>query len=70
MVSESGVKVRGRSHEGDGNVESDESYFRFETPLWENVCTETVTPWKRLLPWQAKRGLANLLNARSILTRK
>ena len=29
----------------------------------ENVCTENLTPWKKLLPCGGKRGLATLLNA-------
>ena len=32
----------------------------------ENVCTENLTPWKKLLPCEGKRGLGSLLNARSI----
>ncbi len=29
----------------------------------ENVCTENLTPWKKLLPCSSKRGLATFLNA-------
>lgn len=29
----------------------------------ENVCTENLTPWKKLLPCGAKRGLSTFLNA-------
>ena len=29
----------------------------------ENVCTENLTPWKKLLPCKGKRGLAVLLNS-------
>lgn len=29
----------------------------------ESVCTENLTPWKKLLPCFAKSGLASLLNA-------
>jgi len=32
----------------------------------ENVCTENLTPWKKLLPCGGKRGIGALLNARSI----
>ncbi|TRY80979.1 hypothetical protein TCAL_02962 [Tigriopus californicus] len=32
----------------------------------ENVCTENLTPWKKLLPCQSKRGLASLLHAAPI----
>ena len=62
----SGVKARQQSSLDD----TDESHFRFGTLPGENVCTENLTPWKKLLPCQAKRGLATLLNARSIHTTK
>ncbi len=32
----------------------------------ENVCTENLTPWKKMLPCEAKQGLATLLNAASV----
>ena len=52
------------------NTDENESYFRFGTLPGENVCTENLTPWKKLLPCQSRRGLATLLNARSIHTTK
>ena len=36
----------------------------------ENVCTENLTPWKKLLPCGAKRGLATFLNADRIHSTK
>ena len=54
----------GRDQQGDNG--EPESYFRYGTLPGENVCTENLTPWKKLLPCQDKRGLAGLLNARSI----
>ena len=36
----------------------------------ENVCTENLTPWKKLLPCGAKRGLATFLNADHIHSTK
>ena len=59
-----------KSHTDNTNPNNEESYFRFGTLPGENVCTENLTPWKKLLPCQAKRGLATLLNARSIHTTK
>ena len=40
--------------------------FRHGTLPGENVCTENLTPWKKLLPCGGKRGLGSLLNSRSI----
>ncbi|XP_046688222.1 GPI transamidase component PIG-T-like, partial [Homalodisca vitripennis] len=37
--------------------------LRYGTLPREIVCTENLTPWKKLLPCDAKRGLATLLNA-------
>ena len=36
----------------------------------ENVCTENLTPWKKLLPCGTKRGLATMLNADHIHSSK
>jgi len=41
-------------------------HLRFGTLPGENVCTENLTPWKKLLPCGGKRGIGSLLNARSI----
>ena len=59
-----------RSRNEKPNTDENESYFRFGTLPGENVCTENLTPWKKLLPCQSRRGLATLLNARSIHTTK
>ncbi|CAG2062522.1 unnamed protein product, partial [Timema podura] len=39
------------------------SYLRYATLPREIVCTENLTPWKKLLPCDSKKGLASLLNA-------
>lgn len=39
------------------------SYLRYATLPREIVCTENLTPWKKLLPCDAKKGLSTLLNA-------
>ncbi|PNF27160.1 GPI transamidase component PIG-T [Cryptotermes secundus] len=39
------------------------SYLRYSTLPREIVCTENLTPWKKLLPCDAKKGLSTLLNA-------
>lgn len=45
---------------------STNGHFRYGTLPGENVCTENLTPWKKLLPCESKRGLATLLNSHSI----
>ncbi|KAJ9587701.1 hypothetical protein L9F63_018881, partial [Diploptera punctata] len=39
------------------------SLLRYATLPREIVCTENLTPWKKLLPCDAKKGLSTLLNA-------
>lgn len=39
------------------------TYLRYATLPREIVCTENLTPWKKLLPCDSKKGLATLLNA-------
>nr|XP_022907425.1 GPI transamidase component PIG-T [Onthophagus taurus]XP_022907426.1 GPI transamidase component PIG-T [Onthophagus taurus] len=46
------------------NVNS--SYLRYSSLPREIVCTENLTPWKKLLPCDSKMGLASLLNAGNI----
>jgi len=38
-------------------------YLRYGLLPKENLCTENLTPWKKLLPCKAKRGLSVLLNS-------
>lgn len=45
------------------NLTGDNSHFRYGLLPKENVCTENLTPWKKLLPCKGKRGLAVLLNS-------
>jgi len=45
------------------NLTGDASHFRYGLLPKENVCTENLTPWKKLLPCKGKRGLAVLLNS-------
>uniref|UniRef100_A0A8C4R5M9 Phosphatidylinositol glycan anchor biosynthesis, class T n=1 Tax=Eptatretus burgeri TaxID=7764 RepID=A0A8C4R5M9_EPTBU len=42
-------------------TETDESYLRYASLPREIVCTENLTPWKKLLPCDSKAGLATLL---------
>lgn len=41
-------------------------HCRYSALPREIVCTENLTPWKKLLPCASKRGLASLLNSGSI----
>jgi len=45
------------------NFTSSTSHLRYGLLPKENVCTENLTPWKKLLPCKAKRGLSILLNS-------
>ncbi|GJQ86521.1 hypothetical protein Trydic_g10421 [Trypoxylus dichotomus] len=42
------------------------SFVRYSSLPREIVCTENLTPWKKLLPCDSKLGLATLLNAGAI----
>eukprot|EP00096_Caligus_rogercresseyi_P004964 TRINITY_DN1967_c0_g1_i1.p1 TRINITY_DN1967_c0_g1~~TRINITY_DN1967_c0_g1_i1.p1 ORF type:complete len:553 (+),score=131.11 TRINITY_DN1967_c0_g1_i1:122-1780(+) len=42
------------------------SDFKMASLPGENVCTENLTPWKKLLPCQGRKGLASLLTARKV----
>lgn len=42
------------------------SFVRYSTLPKEVVCTENLTPWKKLLPCDSKEGLMSLLNAQPI----
>lgn len=43
-----------------------QAIFRYANLPREIVCTENLTPWKKLLPCDSKKGLASLLNSRHI----
>jgi GPI-anchor transamidase subunit T len=45
---------------------SNSSYFRYSVLPNEVVCTENLTPWKKLLPCDSREGLLSLLNAQQI----
>lgn len=45
------------------NAPVNSSFLRYATLPREIVCTENLTPWKKLLPCDAKKGLSTLLNA-------
>jgi phosphatidylinositol glycan class T len=52
---------------GVATVEEDDdranaTHFRMGMLPGENVCTENLTPWKKLLPCEAKRGNFDLGN--------
>ncbi|KAG8231901.1 hypothetical protein J437_LFUL011370 [Ladona fulva] len=46
-----------------GNGKLNSSYLKYATLPREVVCTENLTPWKKLLPCDTKIGLSTLLNA-------
>ncbi|ORY93378.1 GPI transamidase component PIG-T [Syncephalastrum racemosum] len=45
---------------------NEDSHLRYGYLPQENVCTENLTPWIKLLPCKAKSGIATLLNAHKI----
>ncbi|XP_038578820.1 GPI transamidase component PIG-T [Micropterus salmoides] len=50
---------------GIGNV-TDHRFLRYATLPREIVCTENLTPWKKLLPCASKAGLAVLLKSEKL----
>lgn len=42
------------------------SHLRYASLPREIVCTENLTPWKKLLPCESSRGFSSLLNSRMI----
>ncbi|XP_050522567.1 GPI transamidase component PIG-T [Daktulosphaira vitifoliae] len=42
---------------------SEDTLYRYSNLPRENVCTENLTPWKKLLPCDSTRGLSSLLNS-------
>ncbi|XP_067941754.1 GPI transamidase component PIG-T-like [Watersipora subatra] len=42
------------------------SFLRYANLPQENVCTENLTPWKKLLPCVGKAGLSSLLNPKPL----
>lgn len=42
---------------------STDRVYRYSNLPRENVCTENLTPWKKLLPCDSTRGLSSLLNS-------
>ncbi|CAL4067538.1 unnamed protein product, partial [Meganyctiphanes norvegica] len=44
------------------------SYMRYAALPRENVCTENLTPWKKLLPCDTKSGLSTLLHPAPLYT--
>lgn len=47
---------------GDTNDTTNQAYFRYGTLSRETVCTENLTPFKKLLPSRGKDGISELLN--------
>lgn len=45
------------------NLPLNSSYLRYASLPREIVCTENLTPWKKLLPCDSRKGLASLLNS-------
>ncbi len=56
-------RADGLNDESDGNFNK---RLRYATLPREIVCTENLTPWKKLLPCDRAQGLSTLLNARHI----
>ncbi|PIK54259.1 putative GPI transamidase component PIG-T-like [Apostichopus japonicus] len=46
-----------------GDERPDQDSVRYASLPKENVCTENLTPWQKLLPCNSKAGLSTLLNA-------
>ncbi|XP_054730032.1 GPI transamidase component PIG-T [Anastrepha obliqua] len=46
-----------------GSKENIPQFIRYASLPRENVCTENLTPWKKLLPCNSKQGFASLLNS-------
>uniref|UniRef100_A0A8C7Y6M0 Phosphatidylinositol glycan anchor biosynthesis, class T n=1 Tax=Oryzias sinensis TaxID=183150 RepID=A0A8C7Y6M0_9TELE len=51
---------------GIGNGTTDHRFLRYATLPREIVCTENLTPWKKLLPCGSKAGLAVLLKSEKL----
>lgn len=49
-----------------GNQNANSTYLRYSTLPREIVCTENLTPWKKLLPCDSKEGFTSLLNAQHV----
>ncbi|KAL3280850.1 hypothetical protein HHI36_004079 [Cryptolaemus montrouzieri] len=47
----------------DNSEKVNSSYLKYSSLPREIVCTENLTPWKKLLPCNAKTGLGSLLNS-------
>lgn len=50
------------------NSSAASEHFRSGTLPGENVCTENLTPWKKLLPCESKRGINHKKRQYSIST--
>ncbi|XP_025207034.1 GPI transamidase component PIG-T isoform X2 [Melanaphis sacchari] len=56
----SGAEISARFHNDTQDVDKHWVY-RYSNLPRENVCTENLTPWKKLLPCDSTRGLSSLL---------
>lgn len=45
------------------NLSSSSTHLRYGLLPKENLCTENLTPWKKLLPCKGRRGLSTLLSS-------
>lgn len=52
----------------NGTAAVNTSRMRYSMLPRENLCTENLTPWKKLLPCYDRAGLAKLLNAIKLLS--
>ncbi|VVC90523.1 unnamed protein product [Leptidea sinapis] len=48
------------------HLSNSSSYLRYASLPREIVCTENLTPWKKLLPCESSHGFSSLLNSRLI----
>lgn len=48
------------------NQNPNSTYLRYSTLPREIVCTENLTPWKKLLPCDSREGFTSLLNAQHV----
>ena len=48
---------------GQGGLSTNRTFLRYGILPRENLCTENLTPWKKLLPCKNRRGLAVLLSS-------
>ncbi|KAI9469334.1 GPI transamidase component PIG-T [Zychaea mexicana] len=66
ITTEPALSFRSSSFVSQSQQEENDFQLRYGSLPHENVCTENLTPWIKLLPCKAKSGIAELLNAHKI----